>query len=158
MIIRGRCFYLATLGGFGKLRIGGFLASLGALPALFIFKALSFLHPNFFLLASIIFIAALIFVLQGALYFHSEQQTSIIVLDKTLGTFLIFLGTPLTLKFILVGLLLFHGCIFFRPIFINRVGAIDFRYLPGVFSIIAGDVIYGILINGFFKMVVWLAS
>lgn len=157
-MIRARCFYLATLGGLGKLRLGGLLASLMALPVLFIFKMMSFLHPHFFMIMASIFIVFLIIVLQGALFFHSNQQTSIIVLDKMLGTFLIFLGTPLTFKFIIVGFFLFHGCILFRPIFINRVGAVDFRYLPGVFSIIAGDVIYGISINIFFKMVVWLAN
>ncbi len=157
-MIRSSCFYLATIGGFGKLRIGGLIASLVALPILFMFKVVFFLFPHFFMLAAVVFIVCLILVLQGALCFHSDQQTSIIVLDKTLGTFLIFLGTPLTFKFILVGLLLFHGCIFFRPIFINRVGVIDFRYLPGVFSIIAGDVIYGLSINIFFKMVVWLVN
>ena len=155
--IKEWCFNIAMMGGIGAWYGGGFVASLVAFPVLFFFKMVSALHQGVYPLLCIAFMFLIILVIHGALHFQTDKDASYIIIDRILGLFVAFLGISLNLKFFIVGFLLFHFIGIFRPFIFNRIGSIDLRTLPGFLGIVVGDLIAGVSVNFFFRIVLWLA-
>ncbi len=152
------CFHIATLWGLGKWYGGGLVGSLFAIPLAAIFRVAVYLHKDFFMLLALLVVILVMVIIYLALRFSIDEPTSNIILDRVFGLFLVFLGNPLTIKFVLTGFILFHFVMIMRPFLFNRLGTFDIRQLSGVLGVMSSAIIAGVSVNLFFKVVMWLAQ
>lgn len=149
------CFRIATFNGLGE-RLGGSLfATLLAIPALFFLRGLYWFNNTTFFIAISIVAALAFIIINMALRHHLDRDPSVIVLDKFLAFIVVFAGIQPNIKIIVVGFLLFHLFRFFLPILSYRLWHINFYELP--LSMFSG-ICAGILLNFFFRLVLWIGS
>ena len=156
--IKEYCFTISTLGAIGQFRLGGLIGSLFAIPLLYFFRMVWHIKPNLYFALFALTILFFIGTIHLALRFPSHKDPSSIVLDKLFGYFLVFIGIPLTLKLFIVGFFLFHFVNLIRPFVLHKIWNINIENLPGVLGIMTGDIITGVAINVFFRIVLWLAA
>lgn len=148
---------ISTCGPLGEMRGGSLLASLFAVPLVFILRLINWLSPHidFILYAMLMLLCVLsLYVAARAL---SDQDTSVIVLDKMLGLSIAYWCIPFSFKIYAMGFLLFHCVNFMLPMLIAKTWDIHIDRFPHVIGIIASDVLAGISIHFLLRIVVWLA-
>ena len=155
--IKELCFVISTYGNIGEWRTGGFVASLFAVPCIYLLRVLFHFKLSFFYTIVFVLAALGILIIQGALYFITDKDPSVIMLDKTLGFALVFFGIAFNIKLIITGFFLFHFLNFIGPLLFSRLWKIELNQLPGALGIVASDIIAGTVINIFFRLIWWLA-
>jgi|GEM_PF-4372587 len=157
MSIKEIFFSIATCGPLGAMRFGGLLASLLAIPVVFLGFMLHWFSPTlYFAFLGIALIVALLSI-YITLTMPSEHDSSVIVLDKVIGLALVYFSLALTIKLYAVGFVLFHMTSFILPWALSKIWDIHLNQLPNVIGIIAGDVLAGIIVHILLKMTIWLA-
>jgi phosphatidylglycerophosphatase A len=151
------CFHLSYYNGIGDWRTGSFVASLFSIPLIYLLRAFHSFSSIFFYTVSFILFLLILIVIQMALHHITDKDSSVIVLDKTLGMAIAFFGISFNFKFVLVGFCLFHLLLLTLPILTCWSCKIDLDSLPGVVGIVASDLIVGLVINLFFRFSLWLA-
>ncbi|MFH0898475.1 MAG: phosphatidylglycerophosphatase A [bacterium] len=155
--IKNLCLNIATFGPIGHWATGSLIACLLVIPVLYLLQTLYWINATLFFFACITLVALTIPIIHLALLYPSEKDSSIIVLDRVLGFTLVFFGIPLSVKFLLVGFILFNVLNFLRPFFLFRLWNFSLEDLPGILGLIVGPVVTGIIINVFFQFAAWIA-
>lgn len=156
--IKELCFKISTIGPLGYWATGGIVANLLAIPILYLSRMVYGLHAPIFFVASIILVMLSVLAIHFALSYPTDKDSSVIVLDRLLGFLLVFVCVPLSIKFLIVGFILFNLFNFLRPFLLYRLWNFSLEELPGVLGILTGPVITGILINLFFQFSAWIAT
>ncbi len=157
MSIKEIFFSIATCGPLGAMHFGGLLASLLALPIIFLGYMLYWFSPALyyvFLGIALLLAAVAIYI---TLTMPSEQDSSVIVLDRVIGLGLVYCSFGLTIKLYAVGFVLFHITNFILPWVLAKFWDIYLNQLPSVIGIVAGDILAGISIHILLKLIMWLA-
>ena len=156
--IKELCFKISTIGPLGYWATGGIIANLLVIPLLYLARMVYNLHVPIFFIVSIILAALSILVIHLALSFPTDKDSSVIVLDRALGFIIVFIGVPFSIKFLIVGFILFNLFNFLRPFLLYRLWNFSLEELPGVLGILTGPVLTGIIINLFFQFAAWIAT
>ena len=157
MNIKELCLNISSFGPIGAMRGGSMIASLAAFPFLMIIGALSVMSPyvgHFF--AGLVLAIALLVVFI-ALNADSAQDSSIVVIDKTVGMTLAFCCVPFSLKLFIAGFILFHVVNIILPSVILQTWRLDLDNLPSIAGIFAGDLLAGAVVQLMFRFILWLA-
>lgn len=140
------------------MRFGGVIASLLAFPAIFAIKALYWLdHQS----ASIVVVTAiflLMIIVQVALNTPGEEDSSMIVVDRVVGMSIAFMYVPFSVKFLVIGFLLFHFFYYVFPLIIQSAWKIDVGALPGVLAVSVSSMVSGLVVQLFFRILTWLIN
>ena len=155
------CFNISTYRisayqSIGEWKTGSLIASLFAIPLIYLLRGFYSLNPKIFYTIILIITTLTIVIIQGALRHITDKNSSTIVIDKTFGFALVFLGIAFNMKLIIVGLFIFHILNFLYPLLISKFCKIDLNNLPGALSIIIPDIIAGLSVNLFFRFTMWL--
>lgn len=155
MNIKERAFHIATLWGIGERFGGSFLATLVAIPALFLLRAGYVLSPSIFYVVTLVALLMSALVIYLALHHQTDRDPSVIVLDKFWAFIIVFVQISFSVKLFVVGFLLFHLLRFFLPMLSYRLWNINFYEYPlRMFNAIVA----GCVLNIFFRLVLWLGS
>jgi phosphatidylglycerophosphatase A len=156
--IKEICLNISSLGKLGQHRlIGGLIASFAAIPIVFILNFFAEINLSLFYILLLILLILSFGITQLALMLISDKDPGIIVLDKVVGLAAVFIYVPLTIKFILVGFVLFHILNFLLNYLIMRFVHIDIERLPGAIGILISDILSGLVINLFLRLIIWIA-
>jgi phosphatidylglycerophosphatase A len=146
---------LATWFGCGKApKAPGTFGSLGAIPLVF---ALSFLPPIPYMLVTMIFTIAAIFVAQlyeGITGKHDDKE---VVIDEVAGMLVTMAWVPFTWPYVILGFLLFRFFDVLKPFPISYVD----KKVGGGIGCVGDDLIAGILSNIILQVILekhWLAA
>ena len=132
---------LATWFGCGKLpRIPGTFGTLGAIPLVWLF---SLFGPMPYMLATLVFSIAAIFVSHLYEVEGGEHDASEIVIDEVAGFLVTMVWIPFAWKYVLVGFVLFRAFDMIKPFPISYVD----RQIKGGVGVVGDDLIAGILSN-----------
>ncbi len=156
--IKEICFNIATLGTIGEWKTGGLVASLLAIPLLFILRAIRWVKPAFHVTAIILIVALIALCIHFALHYQTDKDPSILILDKPIGFMIVLFGIPFSLKLMLIGFLLFHALTFFMPTLTQKLWDLNFDNLPDILGIFANDLVSGFIVNIFLHMILWIAQ
>ena len=151
------CFFAATFGVVGNWRFGYMIASVATIPFLYFLRSLYWLDQQVFFYFLIALFTAIMIIFHTALQYPTDKEASCIVLDRALGFTIAFFGTPLNLKFLVVGFILFHASNFFQPIVWYQVVHKHLERLPGFLGIVASDILAGVSVNLFFRFILWMS-
>lgn len=155
MNIKERAYRIATMWGVGERFGGSFIATLFAIPALFLLRAGYWLNPTVFYVVMLAALLASALIIYLALYHESDRDPSVIVLDKFWAFIIVFVQIPFSVKLFVVGFLLLHLFRFFLPMLSYRLWNINFYEFPlRMFN----AVVAGCVLNIFFRLVLWLGS
>lgn len=157
MSIKEIFFSIATCGPLGTMHFGGLLASLLALPIVFLGSMLYWFNPALYYVFLGIALLLATLAIYITLTMPSEQDSSVIVLDRVIGLTLVYCSLGLTIKLYAVGFALFHITNFILPWMLAKIWDIHLNLLPSVIGIVAGDVLAGITIHILLKLIMWLA-
>ncbi len=132
------CTYSATLGPIGFLPAPGTMATIETIIILFLLSPLLSAHNYFIALA--IMIGGGWLVIAGALKYgnYTKRDPSEIVLDEVIGTMITFSVVPFTMRWVIIGFLLFRFFDIIKPFGIARIEKIG-----GATGIILDDVVAG---------------
>ena len=150
-------FSIATFGVIGQWLTRSLVASAIAIPASLIFKGLYIIHsPTTIVLASMLIILG-IFLIQLAVW-QAPEKTPTIVLDKFMGAIIVLAYIPFTIKFAVVGYMLFHIFNVFFPFIVWKMYGRSMHNLPGAMGIVASDFFAGVFANLVLQSAIWLVS
>ncbi len=153
--IKAFSFQIASFWGLGERLGGSIMASLLAIPALFLLRTLYWVNTNAFYISMTVLILGSFFIIHLALCHKINKDPSVIVLDKFLAFIIALTAIQPSIKIIVVGFMLFHLLRFFVPILCYRLWNINFYEFPlRMFSAVAA----GLILNLFFRLVLWIAS
>jgi phosphatidylglycerophosphatase A len=79
-----------------------------------------------------------------------------IVFDKIIGAMIALAGVSLRWRVVIFGFLLFHFINTVQPFYWYRKIIRQFERLPGVFGILVGDILSGLLVNIFLHLIAWV--
>lgn len=159
--MRRICFSIASLGSLGERWLGGVLASTLAIPLLFLFQSLYWLNNLIFYwtlaLAGLLFLV----IIQWALLSYRDdfdkcRVANAIVVDKIIGAMIALAGVPLRWRVVIFGFVLFHVVNTVRPFYWYRKLLNHLERLPGVFGVLLGDLLSGVLVNVFLHVIAWV--
>lgn len=154
--IKEYCFKIASWWGIGYWVFGWLVAALLALPFLFFFRILGMASPLLQCIGECSFFFIVFAAIYGALRIESDAHPGVIVINNTFGLVLALFHLPLTIKFTVVGLILFYLLKYFVPLSLVQVFELDIDRLPALVVIIGGDTLAGVLVNVFLRFVLWL--
>ncbi len=147
---------IATCGNMGNFRLGGLLASLLAYPIIFGMKALYWIDPHLASIVTTVLIFISLVIVHIAVNTISEEDTSMIVIDRVVGLSLAFMYVPFTFKFILVGFIFFHLLYNLYPIIIENSLNLNVESLPSLLSVSSASILSGISVQLFFRLMMWI--
>ena len=155
------CFMIATLGSLGEWWLGGVLASTLAIPLLFLFQSLYWLSNTIFYwtlsAACVLFLIIIQWALQSSTDEYDRCRVSrSIVCDKIIGAMIALAGVPLRWRVVIFGFLLFHFVNTVQPFYWYRKIIRQLDRLPGVFGVLSGDILSGVLVNVFLHLIAWV--
>jgi phosphatidylglycerophosphatase A len=155
MNIREKCVEIATCGPLGRMRFGGMIASLLAFPITFAMTGLYWLdHQS----ASIVLTASIFFIMivsHIALKTPGEQDPSMIVVDRVIGLSIALMYISFSIKFFIVGFLLFHLLHYIFPLVMQSAWKIDIAELPGVLAVVTSSMVSGLIVQIVFRVLAW---
>jgi len=156
--IKEICFKISTFGPLGYWATGSVVACFATIPVLYLARALYWFHVPISFLTLLLLGALCVIIIHLALTFSTDKDPSMIVLDRAFGFALVFVGVPLSIKFLAVGFILFNLLNFLRPFLLYRLWNFSLEELPGVLGMLTGPVVTGIIINLFFQFASWIAN
>lgn len=133
--------YLATLGPVGYLPASGTVATLVALPLIYLF---SFLDPSPVLWLIVVFCATIFAmkIIGQALEQFKVRDPSEIVLDEVVGCLVLFYAVPITFTSLGLGFILFRFFDILKPLGIRKC-----ELLYGSLGVVMDDILAGIFAN-----------
>jgi len=149
-------FEFATLYKLGESHLGKFLASLLAFPLLFLFRMIYYWNTTIFYWICLILGALIFVVVNFALKYTTDLDSSVIVWDKIIGLMVAFISIPLRIKLILFGYLLFYIILISKHSLFGTYLSEKLDKLPGVFGIFATDIVIGFIVNFFLRFMIWV--
>ncbi len=131
---------ITSLFGIGFIRKGG--GTIASIIACIIWFFLVLFCPPFY--ATILTALVIIYGVWGANKVEATwgKDSSRVVIDEVAGMFITLFFVPITLEYILVGLILFRIFDILKPFCINRL-----EKLPGGWGVMADDIAAGICAN-----------
>lgn len=153
--IKALSFSISTFGGLGERLGGSLVASLLAVPAYFLLRMLYWYNSSLFITIATLLSIFSIVITYLALHHEIDKDPSVIVIDKWWGFLLAFVGINPSIKMFFVGFVLYHLFRFFIPILSFRLWHINFYELP---SRLLNALVAGILLNLFFRLIIWIGS
>ena len=157
MSIKEILFEISTCGPLGKMYGGGLIASLLAIPLVFICQLLNWLSPNVHLVLHGVALLVALLAMYVAARIPNEYDSSAIVLDKVIGLSIVYCCIPFSVKLYVIGFLCFHIGNIILPWAIAKAWDFHLDQLPNVAGIIASDLLAGISVHLLLRIVVWLA-
>ena len=154
--VKSWSFKVATLWSLGEWWLGGIFASTLAIPFLLLLQSVFWLSQPLFYWS--IALGAIIFLvlIQWALLHDPDKEPSVIVLDKIIGVMIAFAYVPLQWRIIVFGFIVFHILNKLRPFLPYRRIMRLLDRLPGVFGVLSGDILSGLLVNFFLQLIAWV--
>jgi phosphatidylglycerophosphatase A len=132
---------LATWFGLGKLPFSpGTFGTIGAIPLAY---GLVLLGPIPYMIATIVFIVAAIFVAHAYETFHGEHDSSKIVIDEVAGFLVSMTWVPFTGLYVLVAFVLFRLFDIVKPYPISYLD----RNIQGGLGTVIDDIAAGLVVN-----------
>ena len=108
MNITRMCTIIATLGPVGYFGASGTVATILALPLVYLLRA-KFPSPHMYIVAAIcLYFLSVVIVKKALHHIKRHNDPSEIVIDEVVGCILVFWGIPLIAKSIVVGWLIFR--------------------------------------------------
>lgn len=147
---------IATLGSLGWWPFGAFFGSSLAIPLLLLFRSLYWVSSVIFIWVVALSAVSCLVIVQSALKREQPISPHAIVIDKMVGVMITFIGIQLRWRVIFFGFLLFHFLNYLQPFswYKRIIGALE--KFPGVFGILLGDILSGVLINLFLRLIAWV--
>jgi phosphatidylglycerophosphatase A len=143
---------LATMGKIGRAPFGGVLASLVALPLIFLGRGVYHVSRDVFYIALMVVVACVIVGLNFVRGSLSIDEHKTIVFNRIVGMAISLAFIPLDLRFVPLALLLFHGLRYFVPPFVERAWGVKLDGLPGALGLLGADAAAGIVTNVFLRV------
>jgi phosphatidylglycerophosphatase A len=147
---------IATLGSLGWWPFGAFLGSSLPIPLLLLFRSLYWVSNVVFIWVIALSVVSCLVIVHSALRREPPVSPHAIVLDKMVGVMIAFIGIQLRWRVIFFGFLLFHFLNFIRPFhWYKRIEEVLEKF-PGVLGIFLGDILSGVLVNLFLRLIAWV--
>lgn len=156
--IKELCFKIASFWGLGEYVFGWLCAAVLAVPVLLFFSLGCFLSVTVCCVIESIFILVGLLAIYGALRFETDSHPGVIVINHMLGMTIALLHLPLTIKFMCFGFILFYIFKYFIPLLLVHFYDLDVERLPMMVNVVGGDILAGVLVNCFFRLVLWLTN
>jgi phosphatidylglycerophosphatase A len=154
--IKHFCFVVSTFGLLGEWWIGGIFVSMLSIPLLFLLQSIYWLNQIIFYWTLAFGAIFFLVFMQWALQYDKERARNAIVCDKIIGAMIALAGVPLKWRVVIFGFILFHFMNTMRPFAWYRKILNFLEKLPGVFGILLGDVLSGLLVNLFLQLTAWI--
>lgn len=151
---------VVTLGPVGNYPFGGGIATILAIPFVYIIDMLVWslpsLYPGIYILSLSVAALFLIFALFNG--HEGRPLPSAIVINRIVGMLLVFSGIPLNIKFLITGLCFFLLMRYALPRLLARYAGIDCDTWPFLLSVLTIDCAAGLLVNFAFRFIFWLVT
>jgi hypothetical protein len=155
--IKEWCLSIASLGPIGYLPFGAQIAALLAFPVLIALGWLYLLSVTLFSVIASTLGALAVLSIYVALTLETDQHPGIIVIHNLLGVLLTFTCVPVTIKFALIGILLFYGARYTIPLLARKLIGQSYEQWPLFVTMLGVNVFSGLAVNIFLQFVLWLA-
>ncbi len=155
--IKAWCLTLAMFGKIGSLPFGKQIAALIAFPMLLALGWVYGLSALVFYVITALLVGLVFASVYGALSFECDQHPGVIVINNFFGMLVTLMCIPLTLKFAVIGFLLFYGAKYLLPILATKVFSLEPERWPLMATLLGFDIAAGLLINIFLQFVWWMA-
>ncbi len=140
---------IASVFGIGLIKGGGSIAA--AVVCLCWFWLQQDGKFQYYLLPVTILITALGVWVGNKVEEHWGSDSSKVVIDEVAGMCITLLFIPVTVKFLIIGFVLFRFFDIVKPFFIKKAEA-----LPGGWGVMADDVLAGVFANIILQMIVYI--
>ncbi len=140
---------IASVFGIGFIKGGGSIAA--AVPGLFWFWGQIDGKFSFYLLPLTVFITGLGVWVSDKVESDWGSDSSKVVIDEVAGMCISLLFVPVTVKYLVIGFVLFRFFDIVKPLFIKKAEA-----LPGGWGVMADDVLAGVFANILLQMIVYI--
>jgi phosphatidylglycerophosphatase A len=140
---------IASVFGIGFIKGGGSIAA--AVTGLFWFWLQADGKFNLYLLPVTVLITALGVWVSNKVEADWGSDSSKVVIDEVAGMCISLLFVPVTIKYVIIGFVLFRFNDIVKPLFIKKAEA-----LPGGWGVMADDVLAGVFANIILQMIVYI--
>lgn len=134
--------YCATFGPVGYFPAPGTVATLLMLPLVWFIRNHLIAEWHYGILIILIAVFSFICIDHAQKAFPGKSDPSSIVLDESLGTFITFIAVPITIKWFVIGFMLFRFFDIFKIFGISKC-----EKVPGALGIILDDVVAALCAN-----------
>ncbi len=156
--IKEWCLAIASLGSIGHLPFGAPIAALLSFPLLIFLGWIALLNTTFFYVMTIALISIMVLSVHISLKMETDKHPGIIVINNMLGMLIAFMGVPVSLKFAIIGFMLFYAAKFAAPSLIRKFAGHSLEQWPFALLFLGFDITAGLLVNVFLRFVWWMAN
>ncbi|MFA5306340.1 MAG: hypothetical protein WC365_02730 [Candidatus Babeliales bacterium] len=154
--IRKLSAIIVSLGIPHTMPLGTIIGSLVALPLIEFWRLASIYIPNIMMWCALVFFAIIALSSLLVISLPIEEQPPFVA-DKVAGLIFVFMGIPLTIKLMIIGIVLFHALRSLLPY--NKYDRyLKFLKLIGAENNIFYSIISGLAINMLLHFALWIAQ
>lgn len=146
---------IATFGSIGDSKLGNIISSALAIPAIYFLNFIDDRSSNLFWILAVIILLVGFFSIVTSLHSHEKQ----IVINSFVGTMLTFYDITFKVKFVLMGLLLFHVLCFALPLLVfTRALDNQEHEHSKIVKVILTSLAAGVFVNLFLRVAIWMVQ